>query len=42
MYKSDSAVHIYTHSYTFPYGLSEDIEYSSLSYAVGPCSSFYT
>ena len=31
---------MYTHSYTFPYGLSENIEYSSLSYAAGPCFLF--
>ena len=35
--QSDSVVHIYTfYLYSFPYGLSQDIEYSSLCCTVGP------
>ena len=33
--QSDSVIHIYSLSYSFPYGLSQDIEYSSLCYTVG-------
>ena len=41
--QSDSAIYIYTHTYIyfffifFHYGLSQDIEYSSLCRMVGPC-----
>ena len=30
-------IYIYSYSYSFPYGLSQDVEYSSLCYTVGPC-----
>ena len=33
--QSDSVIHIYT--FFFHYGLSQDTEYSSLCYRVGPC-----
>ena len=35
--ENDSVIHIYIFSYSFPYGLSLDIEYSSLCYTVQPC-----
>ena len=36
--QSDSVVHIYILFHIlFDYGLSQDIEYSSLGYTVGPC-----
>ena len=35
--QSDLVAHIYTLFFTFHYGLSLDIEYSSLCYTVGPC-----
>ena len=40
--QSDSVIHIYIYIYTFFFiffsiGLSQDIRYSSLCYAVGPC-----
>ena len=36
--KSDSVIHAYTlFIFFFHYGLSQDIEYSSLCYTVGPC-----
>ena len=30
-------IYIHSFSYSFPYGLSLDIEYSCLCYTVGPC-----
>ena len=37
--QNDSVIHIYTYFFhmIFHYGLSEDIECSSLCYTVGPC-----
>ena len=36
--KSDSVIHIYVLFHIlFHYGLSQDIEYSSLCFTVGPC-----
>ena len=35
--QSDSVVHTYMFSYSSPYGFSQDIEYISLCYTVGPC-----
>ena len=35
--QSDLVAHMYTLFFTFHYGLSLDIEYSSLCYTVGPC-----
>ena len=42
--QSDSVIHTHTHIYIhilfyilFHYGLSQDIEHSSLCYTVGPC-----
>ena len=38
-----AVIHMYSFSYSFPLGLSQDIEYSSLCYTVEPCclSSLY-
>ena len=37
--QSDSAIYIYIPFPIFHYDLSQDIEYSSLCYTVGPCLS---
>ena len=40
--QSDSVIHTFMHSFLeiiFHYGLSQDIEYYSLCYTVGPCLS---